>query len=852
MAHEYPLLIFPEPQTLNRIGTRIFPGQIHYPSHARQSERLSPLFQTLKGVFDARRVEIQQMPEGVNPDQVIVFETIGSVDDFVIAVRNTPGLEWLGEIEIDNIEPTEDFYDVKNMEKTLSGRLFLTMSNNRAMEELLSLWTQYSRNPQMQFRRGFSGFKSLFSKLRDVRKWDIQDRLIETGIIDYWLQDLERGEETIRFELQLWFSNSAQKRERIHNNILSILAELGGRCINSSLISEISYHALLIELPANEIRRIINHESTRLVKYDDIMFFRPTGQICIEEAVDDEAKIVHENIKEDYPNGNPIAAIFDGMPMENHSLLSRRLIIDDPDNFANNYQVNCREHGTGMCSLIIHGDLNDNTQPISTPLYVRPIMKLKQWIHRPIERVPDDCLFVDLIHRAVKRIFEGGEGVSPYKSIKVINFSIGDSNQLFYHSISPLARLLDWLSVKYNVIFIISTGNHIGRLELQELYRDFIALDNEDKEKLIYRKIFNDCRNRKLLSPSESINNITVGGIHIDSSNIRAYDRRHNPTQKLLPAVYSAFGGGYRNSIKPDLVYSGGRMLYKESYLDNIPTPLEISSNYAEPGHCVAAPSDQTNKTYYTRGTSNATALITRAAVSIAEVLKEIFQENYDSPQYNKYVSSLIKVMLVHGCSWNDIADNINQIFHGEYSNTDIKKITTKWIGYGVPDIDKVIHCTAQRVTILGFGEIQMDKVHLYKLPLPPSLASRPENRKLTITLAWLSPIAATTQRYRVASLYFEAQNDLLGVNREGADWRKVRQGTLQHEVFVGDNATPFDNDSNIEIRVVCKKDAQDFNGNIIYALAVTLEVAEDVDIPIYQDVKNRLAVPVVIEQQIV
>ena len=98
MAHEYPLLIFPEPQTLNRIGTRIFPGQIHYPSHARQSERLSPLFQTLKGVFDARRVEIQQMPEGVNPDQVIVFETIGSVDDFVIAVRNTPGLEWLGEI----------------------------------------------------------------------------------------------------------------------------------------------------------------------------------------------------------------------------------------------------------------------------------------------------------------------------------------------------------------------------------------------------------------------------------------------------------------------------------------------------------------------------------------------------------------------------------------------------------------------------------------------------------------------------------------------------------------------------------------------------------------------------------
>lgn len=43
-------------------------------------------------------------------------------------------------------------------------------------------------------------------------------------------------------------------------------------------------------------------------------------------------------------------------------------------------------------------------------------------------------------------------------------------------------------------------------------------------------------------------------------------------------------------------------------------------------------------------------------------------------------------------------------------------------------------------------------------------------------------------------------------MNREGADWRKVRQGTLQHEVFVGDNATPFENNSNLEIRVICKK----------------------------------------------
>ena len=207
--------------------------------------------------------------------------------------------------------------------------------------------------------------------------------------------------------------------------------------------------------------------------------------------------------------------------------------------------------------------------------------------------------------------------------------------------------------------------------------------------------------------------------------------------------------------------------------------------------------------------------------------------------------------MLVHGCSWDNIAENISNIFQDKYSNFDIKKIISKWIGYGIPNIDRVVQCTAQRVTVLGFGEIQMNKVHLYRLPLPPSLSARQVNRKLTITLAWLSPIAPTTQRYRVASLFFESQNDIIGVNREGADWRKVRQGTLQHEVFVGDNATPFENNSNLEIRVICKKDAQDFNGNVTYALAVTLEVAENIDIPIYQEIKNKLVTPIIIEQAI-
>lgn len=91
----------------------------------------------------------------------------------------------------------------------------------------------------------------------------------------------------------------------------------------------------------------------------------------------------------------------------------------------------------------------------------------------------------------------------------------------------------------------------------------------------------------------------------------------------------------------------------------------------------------------------------------------------------------------------------------------------------------------------------------------------------------------------------------MLGVSRDDADWQKVKKGTLQHEVFVGQKAVAFEDDGAISIRVVCKKDAVDFNYSIPYSLAVSLEVAEEINIPVYQEVREKLLTPIIIEQNI-
>jgi hypothetical protein len=72
-----------------------------------------------------------------------------------------------------------------------------------------------------------------------------------------------------------------------------------------------------------------------------------------------------------------------------------------------------------------------------------------------------------------------------------------------------------------------------------------------------------------------------------------------------------------------------------------------------------------------------------------------------------------------------------------------------------------------------------------------------------------------------------------------------VQRGTVQHEVLESEKAVDFQEEDAIAIKVNCRADAGDILEPVRYALAVTLEVAEGINIPIYQEVKDRLRVRV-------
>ena len=114
---ERPLLLFPRPEVTSRLSIGGGGGTPHLPTHYRQAERLAPKFTQLQNAVHARNIEIQQTAIGIDPEQVLVMEIIGSVEDFANAVKRIEGFEWMGESEIDEISPDQDFFDEKDKEK---------------------------------------------------------------------------------------------------------------------------------------------------------------------------------------------------------------------------------------------------------------------------------------------------------------------------------------------------------------------------------------------------------------------------------------------------------------------------------------------------------------------------------------------------------------------------------------------------------------------------------------------------------------------------------------------------------------------------------------------------------------
>lgn len=848
-----PLLLFSRPAVSQReprqgYGTK----PLNLPSIERQRERLAPQFHQLQRALEARAAELRADPTGTVPEQVLVLETAGSIEDFLQAVRRVPGMEWLAEWDEDELVPDEDFYrDEGHREQPISGRLYLVMANQAALTQLLSMWQRYQADPGASLERGLNKWRALFQHLRTVRTWNAADRLRDTGILDDWNERLQLGPQIVRFEVELWFKPRDNTRSQAFSRVASRLADLGGRAVDQATVADIRYHGVLAELPIQAIDQLLRAPETQAVTtLDDIMFFRPVGQIAAPAPAEEPEHLpAAEHLAVRAPRGEPRVALLDGMPLENHELLSGRLLIDDPDGWADDYLAADRQHGTAMASLMVHGELDAGEPPLSTPIYVRPVLRPDPRDPRAprSERMPDGVLPVDLVHRAVRRLFEP-EGESPPAApgVKVINFSIGDKARIFFNQVSPLARLLDWLSWKYNVIFVVSCGNHSGNLVLDIPSSGLSGTPALELERAVLSSLIASARHRRLLSPAESINALTVGALHADGSTPASSAGVLDPLSTPgAPSPLNALGLGFRRSVKPEVLIAGGRQLFQEGAADvNDGVVVRAVPSSRAPGQRTAAPGvvpGDISATRHARGSSNAAALISRVGAQLIDVLADLRGEPDGEMINEKTTSVLLKALLVHSSRWGDCRNVLESLLRVSHPNGKLRENAARFLGYGAVDAQRVFGCTDQRATLLACDQIGEGEAHTYSLPLPPSLAGQRLWRRLTLTLAWLSSINPLHRSYRQAALRLESPLELLAVDRKDADGNAVLRGTVQHEVLEGRAARAFADGEALRVRVTCRADGGNLVDQVPYAVAATLEVAEDIALPIYEEIRSRI-----------
>lgn len=813
---------------------------------------MGPRFDQLRGALEAKRAELATTTGESDPELVAVFDVIGSVDTFFKAAAKVPGLEFLFAMQEESIDPDDDFFyqdqDGEPADDLVPQSLYMVMSNAQAVTELIRLFGLWQNDPTITLERGLNPLKEIFALLYDIRRWGPIDRVRETGLIDAWREDVEvASQQTMRAEVELWYRDDPQKRATAQARVESTLGALNGRVIASTAVPQILHHGLLVEIPRAHVEQVVRDGAGAidLLTVEDIMFVAPSAQHAV-RTPEWRDRLPEHAVDEQTPHGEPRVALIDGLPLANHVVLRDRLVIDDPDDAAAHYRASQQRHATAMASLIAHGTLDNPGSALTHQLYVRPVLR-PQSFPTESEVFPDDALLIDILHRALRRIFEGDATAPPAApTVQVVNLSLGDPARVFTRRMSPHARLLDWFAHRHNIVIVVSAGNHDGLQCYPAVPADHLDDPNALRADAV-RFLRTTERHRRLLAPAEAINAITVGALHSDGG------ARLSVPPRLLdvliddsPASYSAVGFGFRRAVKPELFLPGGKVLFERPLTsdgDGIHPLQPVWSNDVA-GLAVAAPglAGELDGMCRSAGTSNAAALATRSLALILETLAQAQNGDDEFPfPADEFHPVLAKALLIHAASWGSLNGTMTEIL--ELSGTGRRHTLTQLLGYGPLRSETLASATSRRVVLLGAGSIRGGRRDAYRFPLPPALRATAEWRRLTITLAWLSAIEPRTQRYRAARLSFSPPKDDLAVAPVEADGRAVTRGTVQHQVLEGNHAVAFADGQAMTINVDCRIDVGPSTTQTRYGLVASLEVGAAITADIHSQVRDALLV---------
>ena len=862
-----PILRFPNPtNSTRRTGGPRTPPRSRGPGRRAQKLRFQYTFDRVEAALQHAdpEFELRQDPVGIAPERALVFVAAGSIQDFTRIARGI-GLQVFAEIALEAAEDYPDGFEPPGGQGALPRSLYATMPTLDALVRLLSLWRAYDRDEPAP--AGARPWWRLFDLMLELRLWGPEDRL--SGGARAVIQDRLPFDETddVSIEFEIWPDWNTEKRAAWRIETERRIAEAGGSVLDRSSISETGfiYEAVLASLPVSVVRLMLDHSHRLegLVTLEGVQFILPqtVGQAepCGPDP-DGEAGAHEPNTG--FSLEAPIrGALLDGTPVAGHPALEGGLVIEDVHDLVRLSPVDQRYHATAMASLILRGDLDADGEGLRDARLVSVPLLIDS---ETGPSSPDDRLFVDLMHTALLTIFRADE--PPAIDVFVVNFAIGLKDARFGGRISALARLMDWWADQKGILFVISAGNIPDDLVLDGVSASvFERMPHEQRREKVRSSLRSATYDRTLLSPAECLNGITVGALSKDLSN-------HSPPRHAdifaleddidsLPQITSALGLGPHRTMKPDLLGIGGQQEIRPWPSGNNIRLRPLYGSHRR-GLVVASPLDESSRTQKSVGTSAAAALVTRAILQSAEDLT-----GEDGPYQAQELSRrdlalLTRALAINSARWPENAVSLYEEERqrlGSHHHVRAKEEVCRHFGYGVLVPDLMQRSPDTGVTLVGLGSVRKDQAQIFRMPLPTSLSGDRVSRSMWVTLAWFSPVNPARAQYRLAGLEAVAADE--GEEQHDKKWRielrsspsapdanMVKRGSVWSQRLIQRvNRTPdFADGNHIPICVQCRDTAGGAlspDEDIVFAIAVTLEVEADVQYDVHEEVKEQVRI---------
>jgi hypothetical protein len=412
------------------------------------------------------------------------------------------------------------------------------------------------------------------------------------------------------------------------------------------------------------------------------------------------------------------------------------------------------------------------------------------------------------------------------------------------------------LAYDHGLLFLVSAGNHGASFPVPTYsnWNHFEDAGHNERSAATLGGLKDYAGMRRLLSPAESVNALTIGAANQD--NVADLQRRSrlgvDPYQGIAMANPScAMGPGFGNSVKPDLLFPGGRehVNFTQSGGSLFVAPSNMSRAH---GLKVASPTTGTleSPTRFSGNTSGATALASRAAHQIHDALEATYGDTFIAMS-KQARSVLIKALLVHTAKWpKDTASFIKSVMGPSDGRQHVKQKDNirRLIGYGIANPELAIACIDDRATFWATGTLNADRGVSIDVPIPACIGAKAQPHHIQVTLAWTSLVSASRKAYRNVRLVLEEPADLQTLGVEGAkfqpDQNQVRRGTVYSRCWEGEQAAVLTPDHILRLWVQRQPDLTEGNATdaIPFGLAVTVAMPGINEV--YTQVLSRVAVP--------